>query len=197
MTCIVGYTENGVTWMGADSLGVAGHVITKRKDVKIFKKDINEIDKAIVGFTSSFRMGQLIMYDEDLFKIENSLGKSLVHKDVVTKIVPRLISLYENGGYLQKETYGDFIGGDFILASKGNLFEVSSDFQVVESIDNMLSVGCGNEFALGALHVLKDDDMPAPNKVLAALKAAEKFSSGVGRPFYIMNTENDEVMEIT
>lgn len=55
MTCIVGLVENNKVYIGGDSAGVAGLSLMKRADEKVFKKD-----EFIFGFTSSFRMGQLI-----------------------------------------------------------------------------------------------------------------------------------------
>jgi len=57
MTCIVGLVENGKVYIGGDSAGVAGLDITTRKDEKVFQKE-----NMIFGFTSSFRMGQILRY---------------------------------------------------------------------------------------------------------------------------------------
>ena len=56
MTCIVGLKHNGKVWIGGDSAGVAGLSITVRKDPKVFVRE-----KVVIGFTTSFRMGQLLM----------------------------------------------------------------------------------------------------------------------------------------
>ena len=58
MTCIVGILEeNGDIYMGGDSAGASGNTLKIRADEKVF---INE--NYIMGFTSSFRMGQLLRY---------------------------------------------------------------------------------------------------------------------------------------
>jgi hypothetical protein len=57
MTCIVGLEHQGKVYIGADSAGVQGYNVTCRSDEKVFQnKDF------ILGFTSSFRMGQLLRY---------------------------------------------------------------------------------------------------------------------------------------
>ncbi len=66
MTCIVGIeTDKGVV-IGGDSAGVSGLGLTVRADEKVFARG-----PFVMGFTSSFRMGQLLRYgalDPDLRK---------------------------------------------------------------------------------------------------------------------------------
>lgn len=57
MTCIVGWSEKGRVWIGADSAGIKDISLIQRADSKVFIKD-----DFIFRFTSSFRMGQLIHY---------------------------------------------------------------------------------------------------------------------------------------
>ncbi len=57
MTCIVGLAHGGRVYMGADSAGVAGLDIDTRRDPKLFK-----VGDLLIGFTTSFRMGQLLAY---------------------------------------------------------------------------------------------------------------------------------------
>jgi 20S proteasome alpha/beta subunit len=60
MTCIVGIIDKETIYLGGDSAGTAGYGQSIRKDKKVFIKD----NKFIIGFTSSFRMGQLLMADD-------------------------------------------------------------------------------------------------------------------------------------
>lgn len=57
MTCIVGWVEEGQVWIGGDSAGVAKLDLRVRKDEKVFVSG-----EYVMGFTSSFRMGQLLRY---------------------------------------------------------------------------------------------------------------------------------------
>ncbi len=60
MTCIVGVVKDGVVYIGGDSAGVSGLRLIKRKDSKVFKRK-----GFIIGYTSSFRMGQLLRFKLD------------------------------------------------------------------------------------------------------------------------------------
>ena len=57
MTCIVGLIDGNRVWMGGDSAGVSGLDITVRSDPKVFRNG-----DFLIGFTSSFRMGQLLAF---------------------------------------------------------------------------------------------------------------------------------------
>lgn len=70
MTCIVGVTHKGRVYMGGDSAGVSGLDLTVRKDQKVFRNG-----EFAIGFTSSFRMGQILQYV--FFPPEIVAGESL------------------------------------------------------------------------------------------------------------------------
>jgi ATP-dependent protease HslVU (ClpYQ) peptidase subunit len=191
MTCIIGYKDqkNSCVYIGADSLGSNSYTKTVRNDPKFFHytKDI------IFGFTTSYRMGQLIMYADNLFSEINIHDKEFfTHKNLVTKFIPNLIKLY-------KENEDDNIdkNGTFILATFDKLWKIYDNFQVQESLDNFVSCGSGEELALGALYALqKNDNYSIVEKIVIGLESAEKFSCSVQRPFHIINTSDNNIQVI-
>jgi len=54
MTCIVGIAQEGKVWIGADSAAVSGQDIRATALRKVFRRG-----QFLIGYTSSFRMGQL------------------------------------------------------------------------------------------------------------------------------------------
>ena len=58
MTCIVGLVQNGKVHMAADSAASDSNSVHKRKDSKIFV-----VDEYLIGFSNSFRMGQILKHD--------------------------------------------------------------------------------------------------------------------------------------
>ena len=60
MTCIVGLVHEGTVFIGGDSAGVAGLSLVVRADEKVFRNG-----DFLMGFTTSFRMGQLLRYKLD------------------------------------------------------------------------------------------------------------------------------------
>src|ERR1051326_5241874 len=97
MTCVVGLIHEDVTYIGSDSLGSNTYNKTVRKDKKVFhSKDTN---KMIMGFTSSFRMGQILMYAKGLVDLRDEHTHDFDHEYFVTRFIPNLIEKFENNGY--------------------------------------------------------------------------------------------------
>jgi len=186
MTCIVGLSTGEDTLVGADSAGATMSFIETRKDTKVFIKP----DGWVIGFTDSFRMGQLLRYNVDFPEMTKG-DKKDVYGFVVQKIIPAIrLSLMKNG-WLLKEN-GREEGGSFVVGRNGELFSVEADFQVVQSSLLYTSVGAGEEYARGSLFStgntkMRDDPV---RRVLEALKASAAFSPSVRGPFYIYSSRD-------
>lgn len=174
MTCIVALVEDGKVYIGGDSAGIAGLSLSTRKDRKVF---IN--GEFIFGFTSSFRMGQLLRYS--LVPPKNLENKD-IYQFMVTDFINSVRDCLKNGGYASKNNETES-GGVFLVGYKGRLFKIESDYQVGEVYDNFECCGCGEEFAKGSL--FSTQDMQVEDRLNIALKSASKFSAGVCEPFYI------------
>ena len=192
MTCIVGLVHDGVTYIGGDSLGSNGYSGTVRKDMKVFH--LKDVANTVLGYTSSFRMGQLLMYAKGLIDPRDIRDKKLDHEYLVTEFIPNVQKLFETGGY-SKNNNGEKRGGEFLFAHKDRLFKIEGDFQVGESVDNYDACGSGEMFALGSLHTTAESSIAPIERVRMALQAATKFSVGVQPPFYIGNTKDYEIIK--
>ena len=177
MTCIVGLVENNKVYIGGDSAGVAGLSLMKRADEKVFKKD-----EFIFGFTSSFRMGQLIRYKLQIPKIEQDQD---IDDYIHTKFLDAVIGCFRSNNFASVEN-NEILGGCFLFGFKGKLYSIESDFQVGKPLSNFHAVGCGNHIALGCLYGLRFSNKQPIDKVKIALEAAEEFSAGVRGPFNIV-----------
>lgn len=178
MTCIVGVIDKDKVWIGGDSAGVGGYDITVRKDPKIFK-----VGDFLIGCTSSFRMIQLLRF---------SLNPPKRHPDkeayeyMCTEFINEVRRCFKDGGFNEFHNSAEH-GGTFLVGYNGRLFCVGGDYQVGESHDNYMAVGCGEAYALGAAKVLFDytKENNAFNVINEALQAAVHFSAGVRPPFVI------------
>lgn len=184
MTCIVGYIDKQErkVYMGGDSAGVTGgYSLMVRADEKVFKNG-----DYLMGFTSSFRMGQLLRY---AFVPPVPEEGEDINKFMVTKFIDAVRKCLKDGGYAQKDKEEES-GGTFLVGYKGHLFEIDDDYQVGIPVDGFASVGCGEQIAKGALFSMNqywDKSVPTEEKVRCALEAAERFSAGVRNPFVILN----------
>lgn len=125
MTCIVGLVHNDTVYIGGDSLGSNGFSKVVRKDKKVFH--LKDIDNAVMGYTSSFRMGQLLMYGTGLIDKRDTYEKDINHEYLVTKFIPNVIRVLEEGGYSRNNS-GQKSGGEFLIGYKNQLFQVESDY---------------------------------------------------------------------
>lgn len=178
MTCIVGLVENNKIYIGGDSAGVAGYYLIKRADEKVFKKG-----EFVFGFTSSFRMGQLIRYKLSIPKVEEGQD---IDDYLYTKFIDSVIKCFKDNQYAQiKEN--EIFGGCFLFGFRGNLYTVESDFQIGKPMNNFAAVGCGQDIALGCMYGLQNNKSMKPkDKITLALEAAENNSAGVRGPFHIV-----------
>lgn len=70
---------------------------------------------------------------------------------------------------------------------------MESDYQVGEYPDGMAAIGCGEAYAMGALHAMSTmGELHAEQKVRNALLAAEHLSAGVRGPFTVLSIWGDD-----
>lgn len=178
MTCIVSVQEGDSVYIGGDSAGIAGLSITIRNDEKVFQNG-----PFIMGFTSSFRMGQLLRYKFDP-------PQQTVHQDdmqyMVTDFVDGLRRCFSANGFGDKDAT---VGGTFLVGYKGKLYTIESDYQVGIPNTPYDAVGCGADLALGSLHSTSRMKLTPEQRIVMALEAASTFSAGVAPPFLIIKQD--------
>ncbi|RWN55872.1 MAG: hypothetical protein EOR99_35055 [Mesorhizobium sp.] len=159
MTCIVGLVDKGKVYIGGDSAAIDEQAIEVRANRKVFRKG-----DYLLGFTGSFRIGQLLEHSATLHKPEGELMQHMV-----TKLVPAV-----------KDIAGKSMH-ELIVGCDGRLFKIDSSYAVAEYGD-YVAAGGGEKYALGKLHGSKG----APKtRILAALDAAQAHCAGVRAPFHI------------
>lgn len=178
MTCIVAVSDGERVTLGGDSAGIAELELTLRADTKVFRSSTYAI-----GFTSSFRMGQLLRYGARLPEPTADLERFMV-----TSFIDAVREVLKEGGFASKENEAER-GGAFLVGIGAEIFEIGIDYQVGRSVRPYAAVGCGARIALGAMHALERlPTLSREQRALAALEAAEAFSAGVRRPFHLVTT---------
>lgn len=176
MTAVAGLVHDGRVHIGADSAGVAGWALTVRADAKVFNNG-----PYVMGFTSSFRMGQLLRYSLAAPEPEGDLARFMA-----TTFIDAVRTCLKDGGWATKNSEQE-AGGNFLVGIHGRLFEIGSDYQVGESVDDVAAVGCGFELCLGALYASRGVRSPR-RRLTIALEAAERFNGGVRGPFAFVSS---------
>jgi hypothetical protein len=137
----------------------------------------------IFGFTSSFRMGQILNYS---FVIPDHDKEKGDFEYLCTDFIDALIDQFIDKRYA-KINNNEVSGGFFLMGYRGRLYSVEDDFQVSEMINPYDSCGNGASYALGALHAIEGLSMSPEDRVKTALRAAECFSAAVQSPFTIIS----------
>jgi len=175
MTCIVGIeTKDGVI-MGGDSGSSNGYDYTATRLKKVFRRGL-----FLIGYTSSFRMGQILQYRLEVKKKPKDQDDL---EYLATIFIDAVRKCLKDGGYKKTENEVEE-GGTFLVGYNGKLYYVGSDFQVNSTRNGFDSVGCGKDFAKGALFA--SVGLPPKKRVKQALKAAGHFSTGVCGPYHII-----------
>lgn len=180
MTCIVGLVEKNHVLIGADSSSVAGWTVRQTALQKVFRNG-----PFVIGYTTSFRMGQILQY-------EVGFPEAKIYDEayMVTKFIPAVQEKLKDLGYTQIINNRQE-GGSFLVGVAGQLFDVADDFQVNHYRDGMAAVGIGAEYAMGALGACRgidppDKKIPARDAVSLALRVAAYYSGAVKEPFTIL-----------
>lgn len=184
MTCIVGIeTKDGVL-IGGDSAGTAGYSQVIRADEKVWKEE-----EFAFGFTSSFRMGQLLRYNLSVPQTPH-LDADQPTRDqwMTTTFIDAVRKCLKAGGYAKVEN-GVEQGGCFLVGWRGTLYTVESDFQVGRSLDGFDAVGSGYRLAIGALAATKGKPHERA-RARHALEIAAKYDAAVNGPFVLVEVKN-------
>lgn len=175
MTVIAGFVQDGVTWVGGDSAGTGSDLFQViRRDAKVF-----QTGPMLVGFTFSWRMGQLLRH-----RVRPPVRPSNIdpHEWLVTVYVEELRRAFHAGGFTWHDHQRE-MGGPFLLGYAGSLYEIGSEFDVADYGAGPAAVGCGRDFALGSL--FSTPGMEPRSRLKLALRAAERYSAGVAGPFVV------------
>lgn len=178
MTCIIGYNDkrNQKIYMIGDSAGVSNYDICERDDKKVFTNG-----DFLFGFTSSFRMGQILRF-LDIPKQKDDLQSD--YEYMCTTFIDAIIAAFKDKNF-GKTVDGERHGGIFMAAYRGTLYTIHSDFQVGICSRGFDSVGCGESYALGAMAVkdLCKDEPLNEDDLVDVMDCVIKLSCGVIPPY--------------
>ena len=194
MTCIVAVTDGERVVMGGDSAATAGTELMLRSDPKVFRSG-----EYVVGFTSSFRMGQILRFGAILPQPPQEASGEELERFLVTELVEAVRDAFEARGFgkrvrtpVEKTGYseeGQAWGGLFLLGVRGRIFQIRQDFQVAVPRTPYSAIGRGATAALGALHALAaDKELTLAQRAERALWAAQAGCTTVRGPFSFAET---------
>ena len=184
MTCIVGLEKGGKVYIGGDSASVSSSQLTidTVTTPKVFTRD-----GYIMGYTTSWRMGQILHHCGRLPK-PPCKPETVDELDafMVTKFISKVRKIFEKEGFIPDHEDVKHAGGSFLVGTHGRLYTVHADWQCVHQARGWDAVGCGEQFALGSLYATREcKDWRAETRIREALKCAAYHSAGVIEPFLV------------
>ena len=144
MTCIIGLVYGDNVYIGGDSAAVAGFEVRRTKQPKVFR-----LGEMAIGYTTSFRMGQLLQYNVCMEQPAD--GQDLMEY-MVHDFVELVRNCFKEHGFTKVENNQES-SGTFLVGFRGRLFSIEDEFQVCENNDGIEAIGCGRQYALGAIRM--------------------------------------------
>lgn len=179
MTCIIGLVHEGKVYIGGDRAAVDGWKKNTSAHSKVFR-----VGEFIIGTCGSHRMAQIIEYE---FKpTVQAEGEADLHYLVVT-VASELRTLLSSRGIIGKndDNEDEFEGG-CLVGYKGNLYRLSSNFQIAHFERHFDGIGSGSPFALGAMQVMETNNYDPATKVRIALETSGILCCDVAPPYDVL-----------
>lgn len=175
MTCIIGLEANDTVYIGGDAMSSSGWDKSIVDTPKVFRRA-----DFLIGYTSSFRMGQLLQYH---LAVRPPQEGEADEEYMVVAFIEAARGLFKDRGYTRIDSNTES-GGVFLAGYNKRLYRVDSDFQVTHYANGLAAVGAGEQYALGAMLAMPNAEPEA--RILAALTIAEQLCNRVTAPFTIM-----------
>ena len=183
MTCIVALkTEKGVM-LGADSCVGAEHRAVGKIEPKVKK-----VGEYLIGTAGSVRAGQVIKHCLSTKKFNE---KDDFYWHVLNVLVPEIRKAIKDAGAMSIEHSLESINSHLIIAHKNRVIVLQGDLGVIEYEDDFISIGCGEEWATGAMFAVAPSDIKPKQILTLGLDAACRYSSYVRPPYHFIDNFGD------
>lgn len=185
MTAICAIRVRGEVWMGGDSAAIAdSHYLTLSAAPKVF-----EVGPLVIGYTSSFRMGQALQHRLQLPDgLPGAADLGALDRWMSVTFADAVRQLMRDCGYMKRENERE-VGGQFLVGVWGQLYFMDDDFHALRQRAPYAACGSGVSACLAALYMATrfDQTVDDPeNVVRLALEAAEHCIATVRGPFHVV-----------
>lgn len=190
MTAIAGLVHDGRVYIGGDSFsgnGASQDTVTNPKVIEIGTPPYG-LGPMLIGFTSSWRMGQLLQHKLTLPDVIHATDPL---EYLVCHFVESVRKTLKDGGYAEVSN-GQESGGYFLVGYGGRLFTIQADYSVLESTLGIDATGAGYKEVLASLYALRDSRIKPEDRITTALEAAATFNPMVQGPFLVRSAGVDK-----
>jgi ATP-dependent protease HslVU (ClpYQ) peptidase subunit len=174
LTCIAALVDGKTVWMAADSMCTAGYDKFPMKGGKLIS-----YGEVVLGWSGHARVGNIL---KRKFTAPEPGGYDDVAGYIEGKFIDALRQCLKENGHAQDWHGRESNSGELLVACQGKIFCVGGDYYCSEIATPYYAVGCGANYAIGALAQFhRSGRKPRPKDWLtAAIEISAEWSSGVG-----------------
>lgn len=177
MTCIVGLEQKGNVYLGGDRAATDGGLNRVLiKNPKVFLK--GEIGFGVCGLP---KVMDALEHAIELPEHTSGDGKAYL----VGQVIPAIRDGLKKLECTEEHNGQQYFHGAMLIAYRGHLYNMESNFQLVEAAHGFDATGSGGEAALGSLRSTKKMSDPR-KRLLEALAVSAEHNAGVAPPFDII-----------
>lgn len=193
MSLVVAIKKDGVVYLGADTRTSCGDEILSRLLPEQYK--IHRLGDCYVGAAGRVAPIQPMLCHPEWFLLG---GEPLTKRHLVREIVPKYYSLLRRMGFLEEPTDADDSADSkcvFLITDGKRIFRITDTMAVVEEPE-YAAIGCTQNIAAACCPTAFSEAEPR-DKLLSALRISAYRNDGVGAPFVLVNTRdnNFEIVE--
>lgn len=195
MTCIIAHTDGVSSFLAGDKLGSNGFTKTVQTEPKVFEKEFIKLhddgltrtkEVMALGYTTSFRMGQLLNYNLNLPEQDASQTFS---QYLVLKVIPIIRQMFKEE-WGARDASQDVGGGQFIILHNHTIYEVQEDFSVLQPKTRITAVGSGTYHAIAAMQayieVENESKKPLHERIESIFKIVSDNVTSVSEEFDVL-----------
>lgn len=185
MTSVVAMLQDGIAYLGADSLLVnipsqyhSNVQQTVKRESKIFKKD-----GILFGANGDVHMAQLLRY-------KFSIPTYTQGRDKMDYLVASFVADLQT--FLEKEHYpSDDLGGGILMIFGDEIFTISANFAVNNTADPYDAIGKTELVAIGSLYTTQQLNLSPKERILLSMRATERHTCAVAPPYWYISSGMD------
>lgn len=186
MSILIAYKKDGVVYMATDTRVIVNE--NKKNELCECNYKIQKMDNGmLVGITGDILTRQTIFANSEIFSLDKK--GDLTRKHIVKEIIPKLINVLEGEELIfGKEDELPYMSAQILLAYKGELFEICSNFTIYK-YEDFQALGSTSDYAEFTLASINEKD-EVNEKITKALDIVAKNSQLVSRPYVLIDTKN-------
>ncbi len=186
MTTLVGIQGRSWALLGADTRVTSEGTIYRMPK---HHSKIAQIDGILIASAGDVRGINVL---EHSLKIPKVTAKS-DEQFITSYLIPAIRQAFSEAGYEKTSDGVSSHETEFLVAYKGKIYEIDSDYSWVQDSRNIYALGSGGMIALGALATLVGDSITkteARKWALKALDIASQYNADTAPPYHVVIQDN-------